>query len=243
MDSTLIHLAGPTSPEVDLVVYPAAGAGPSYYHTWREFAPPGWRLRAVCLPGRGPRFGEPFAASVHEVADLVAEAAAADQRAPVVLFGHSGSSLWALETARRLAPALLATAGCQAPVPGRPIEYPEETDEANRIFTRQQLLALGITEQQVLTELVEVSVPILVADMALSQGWEAPDEPLCCPIVSYFGSDDAVPTDPWNAFTTATASIVTVPGDHNFTRHSPDALLADLSQRISAMLATSGRTS
>jgi surfactin synthase thioesterase subunit len=234
VSTVLSHLSGPADPELELVLFPGAGAGPSSFAGWRDMVPPTWRLRSVCFPGREIRFGEPFAADAGSLAEEIAEAVAAHSRAPIVLAGHSLGALWVLETAGRLPapPRMVATAGCESPVPGRRILTAEASEDDDRRFIRQLLAALGITDDESLEQLVDISVPILRADIALAATWIAPTRPVDCPVVSYFGTEDPMSTLPWSAHTTAGAETVSIEGDHYFFQNAVDVVTADLVGRI-----------
>jgi surfactin synthase thioesterase subunit len=232
VESVLTVLAGPGDPDVDVVVFPGAGAGPSALAGWRAVLPPAWRLSAVCLPGRGVRFGEPFATDPVAVADEVAAVVSRRCGAPVILAGHSLGALWAHETAVRVRPAMLVSAGCEPASPGEPITILDATEQDDRAFIRQLLFALGVTDEETLEELTDISVPILRADIDLARGWRAPTTPLDCPIVSYYGTHDPTPARSWSAHTVATADVVTVPGDHYFFQNSAAEVLADMASRV-----------
>ncbi|MEV5716976.1 alpha/beta fold hydrolase [Amycolatopsis mediterranei] len=230
--SVLVHLAGPDDPGLELVVFPGAGAGPSSVAAWRPMLPEGWRLSAICLPGRGIRFGEPLETDVRVLVD---EAAAAITRlcsAPVVLAGHSLGALWAHQVAFAVRPALLATGGCEPPVFGEPLVMPTFTEEEDRQFMRELLEALGVTDEDTLAELTDISVPIMRADIDLVRGWVVPERTLECPVVSYYGTDEDTRPLPWSGHTAGPADVVTVPGDHYFFQSSASVVLADLSRRI-----------
>lgn len=230
--SVLTHLAGPEDPVLDLVVFPGAGAGPSSVTAWRAVLPDGWRLSAICLPGRGIRFGEPFETDVMVVVDQAATAITRLCTAPVVLAGHSLGALWAHRAAFAVRPALLVTGGCEPPVFGEPLAMPNFTEEEDRRFIHELLAALGVTDEETLTELTEISVPIMRADLDLVRGWVAPRRTLDCPVVSYYGTDEHSPALPWSDHTTAPADVVMVPGDHYFFQNSAADVMADLSRRL-----------
>lgn len=117
-----------------------------------------------------------------------------------MLAGHSVGALWALETALRVPPALLVTAACAPPPPNGTIPTFESTEEDDQEFIRDLLIALGITDEDTLDELVDISVPVLRADIELADRWSAPDVRLDCPIVSFYGAEDPTPAGPWSAF-------------------------------------------
>jgi surfactin synthase thioesterase subunit len=230
--SVLTHLAGPADPVVDLVVFPGAGAGPSSATAWCPVLPEGWRLSAICLPGRGIRFGEPYATDVAAVADQAATAITRLCTAPVVLAGHSLGALWAHQAAFAVRPAMLVTGGCEPPVFGEPLVMADFTEEEDHRFMHDLLVALGVTDEETLTELTEISVPIMRADIDMVRGWVAPRRILDCPVVSYYGTDEGSTPSPWSAHTTARADVVTIPGDHYFFQNSAAVILADLAHRF-----------
>jgi surfactin synthase thioesterase subunit len=230
--SALVHLGGPDDPVLELVMFPGAGAGPSSVAAWRPVLPDGWRLSAVCLPGRGVRFGEPLETDMTAVVDQAAAAIARVCSAPVVLAGHSLGALWAHQAAFAVRPALLATGGCEPPVFGAPLAMPTFTEEEDRLFMRELLGALGVTDEDTLAELTEISVPIMRADIDLVRDWVVPERMLDCPVVSYYGADETTPPLPWSAHTTGPAEVSVLPGDHYFFQSSAAAVMADLSRRL-----------
>jgi surfactin synthase thioesterase subunit len=236
--TVLAHVAGPDEPDVDVVVFPGAGAGPSSVAGWEPVLPTGWRLSAICLPGRGIRFGEPFETDPLAVAESAAAAIERRCSAPTVLIGHSLGALWAQLAAFTVRPALLASAGCEPAVIGEPLAMPEFTEEDDRQFMRELLLSLGVTDDETLVELTEISVPVLRADIDMARGWRAPDRVLDCPIVSYYGTEEGLRALPWTVHTTASADVVTVPGDHYFFQNSAAEVVADLARRLETICRT-----
>ena len=233
--SVLTHLAGPDDPELDVVVFPGAGAGPSSVTSWRAVLPERWRLSAVCLAGRGIRFGEPFETDPMVVVEQAAEAVMRRCSAPVVLVGHSLGALWAHQAAFTVRPVLLASAGCEPAVIGEPLVMPECTEEEDRRFVHELLHTLGVTDEETLKELTEISVPIMRADIDMASGWRAPDRLLDCPVVSYYGTEEGLRAFPWSAHTTATADVVMVPGDHYFFQKSGAEVISDLVDRVATV--------
>jgi surfactin synthase thioesterase subunit len=228
----LARLTGPDDPELDLVVFPGAGAGPSSIIAWRDLVPATWRLSAVCLPGRGTRFGEDAATDPSRIADEVAAALGDPSGRRIVFAGHSIGALWALDTAIRVEPELLVTAACQAPPPNGTVPVYEATEEDDREFIRDLLVALDVTDEDTLDELIEISVPVLRSDIELSERWVAPAVRLSCPIVSYYGTEDGMPAEAWTAYSGQT-DVVKVPGDHYFIQAHADEVVADLVRRLS----------
>ncbi|MFJ1865954.1 thioesterase II family protein [Streptomyces sp. NPDC088097] len=236
----LAMLSGPTAPEVELVVVPGAGDGPTTARTLPAHLPPSWRLSSVCLPGRGHRFDEDLADDPYAVLAAIVDAVDSLGPAPVVLLGHSLGALWALEAGGGLArpPALVATVACAAPAPGGAsgLEGPDDTED--RRFIRGLLMDQGLDDPECLDELVDLTVPVFHADLMLAARWTAPERPvLDCPVVSYFGSRDGLAPAPWTRHTTGPAEAVWLEGGHHVHQEQSAGLLADLSRRAAPYLA------
>ncbi|MGW4213752.1 thioesterase II family protein [Lentzea sp. NPDC004789] len=241
-ENVLTRMAGTDDPDLDVVVFPGAGAGPASVACWRTLLPLRWRLHAVCFPGRGTRFGDPIGT---DPAPLIDEVVTEIQRritAPTVLFGHSLGAFWALEAAAKLNPVALVTAGAYAPTPGEPIPRIVSTHEDDHEFTKALMIANGITDPGIAEQLATACVPIMQGDIALANVWTAPAEPLSCPILSYFGTQEQLPGHTWERHTTAWSEQITIPGDHFFYQTSAFALIDDIASRLEAVQETRLRT-
>lgn len=235
----LVPLSGPADPEVELIMVPGAGDGPTTARTLPPYLPPSWRLSSVCLPGRGHRFDEPLAEDPYAMLDSVVDVLDSLGPAPVVLLGHSLGALWALEAGGRLArpPALVATVACAPPRPGGASGMEEPDDTEDRRFIRGLLMDQGLTDPECLDELVELTVPIFHADLSLAARWAAPGRPvLVCPVVSYYASEDGLAPTPWTWHTTGQAEAVWLEGGHIVHQERSAELLADLSRRAAPYL-------
>jgi surfactin synthase thioesterase subunit len=85
--------------QTTLLCVPFAGAGPSFFHPWRELAAGRWRVTSVELPGRERRILETPYRNVVEAAknsidDIVADLGEGTR---TVLFGHSLGAVLAYE--------------------------------------------------------------------------------------------------------------------------------------------------
>ncbi|SDC96988.1 thioesterase II family protein [Actinokineospora iranica] len=107
-----------------LLCLPHAGGSAAAFRSWADLLPLTVELVAVEPPGRGDRFGEPFAAGVDDVLDGVLTGLAALPRKPLAVFGHSLGALLALRVCRELrrrssmsgqGPAALLVSSCPAP--------------------------------------------------------------------------------------------------------------------------------
>lgn len=228
-----------------IVCCPHSGGSATYFRPWQEQAPDGIAVLAVQYPGRHERLGEPFARSVHEIADALAAELEADARAGthtnagaqptgLVLFGHSMGASVAFEAARRLARAGVPVAGLIAsshtaptvPVTSTIHQLPDDA-------MWDELAAFGGTEPEVLemAELREVFSPVIRADLTISAEYLEPDaaDSIDLPLIGIAGSDDAIaPADEmrdWAKVTTGPFELRTYPGDHFYLdEHAPEIL-------------------
>jgi surfactin synthase thioesterase subunit len=236
--SWLLPLTSPEHTVVDLVAFPGAGAGPHFYQEWRRVMPPGWRLNAVCLPGRGSRFGEPFATDMRALArDLgarIAEERSARPGTPLVLFGHSMGALVALEVAAMLRPALLAVAGCAPPASERRAVYGANAEADLAEAVRDLVGSLGVPDPGLFEELVALSTPILAADLVLLDGYRPADFTVDCDILAMYGEDDLILPESWQQSTSLGAAEEVHAGGHFFIQHAAADAIAALVRRLPA---------
>ncbi|MFC4502415.1 MULTISPECIES: thioesterase II family protein [Streptomyces] len=231
MTRTLTLLHDPADPELDLVVMPFGGGGPTAFLPWTRRIRPSWRLSAVCLPGRGARFTEPFhtdaQAAAQEVAAAIRSSRLRSSPRPLVLFGHSLGALLARDVAALVPAELLCVAGCSPPTDRGRSGFEAEPEHVVREFTR----SLGLADPGMLEEVVTLTTPVFRADLALYDGYRAPATPLACDVVAYYGDRDDVPAQAWSRHTTGRAAVVRLPGDHYFVQRAPGPLVADLERR------------
>ena len=229
-----------------LFCLPCAGGGASMYRTWESHLPGAVELCPVQLPGREERFREPALTSLIAISRAVSREMAPFLDDPFAIFGHSMGALLSFEIARSLrqsrAPApsalfLSAYGSPQAPRSEPLYELPDAQfiDEMRR---------LQGTPEAVLQhdELLAFVLPILRADFQACDTYRFTAEPpLDCPLFVYGGSDDHAigvhDLDGWRAQTSATFERRVLPGHHFFIQSQKTALLADIGQRLSELLA------
>ncbi len=91
-------LAAPVTKQ--LVVFPHAGAGASFYQHWRDFLPDETDLFIVQYPGREEAQDEPsWETSTQAISTCVNALRSSLGIAPIVIFGHSMGTLLALQVA------------------------------------------------------------------------------------------------------------------------------------------------
>ncbi|WP_237907673.1 thioesterase II family protein [Azospirillum brasilense] len=214
-----------SAPLRSLVCFPYAGAGAAVFRDWASAVDSDTELLAVRLPGRESRIGEP---PLHRVEDavpaLMAALAPLDDR-PLILFGHSLGATLAYATARALVarghpPAVLAVSGRRAPHLASRRPPVQGLDDAAFL---SRLAALGGTPPEVLAcdDLMELMLPMLRADFAMSDAFLEPGPPpLPVPILAFAGAEDEEATEAevagWERLAGAGFSLRTLPGGHFF---------------------------
>ena len=185
---------------------------------------------------------------LEDVCPLLADMLAGVLERPFALFGHSMGAMvaygLALELAARggPAPTMLIVSARQAP--HLPSRHPPVHDLPDAEF-RQWLRRLGGTPPEVFDddELMELVVPLLRADAALSESVRMPNPPpkVGCPVVALGASDDPeVELDAlaqWCAITKEEFTLRLFTGGHFYFDRNSGALLAT----IADMLMSAGR--
>ena len=236
-----------------LFAFPYAGGGPQAFRTWPQHLPDSVELYCAQLPGRGSRVSEiPFDRVPLLVHALDTEIRPLLDR-PFAFYGHSMGGLVAFELARALRrqgsalPSHLFVSACFAPQ--NPDPFP-----MHHLPDQEFLAALhelnGIPGEVLdLPELVQLLLPTLRADCALTETYRYTSEPpLACPVLAFGGTDDPLLTQSdlaaWNVHTSKGFSLRMLPGDHFFLRSSESLLLAAISRALQeqASLASAARS-
>jgi medium-chain acyl-[acyl-carrier-protein] hydrolase len=209
-----------------LVCLAHAGGGGSVLRPWSVRMPAGVELCAVQLPGREARFGEPAITRMRPLVAALAEGLAPELDRPFALFGHSLGALLAYELARclrdtdRPGPVHLFASGSAAPHARPPRTPVHALPEAEFIA---ELRRRGGTPPAVLehAELMQLLLPTLRADFAVSDTYEfTPGPPLACPVTAFGGAEDASVAPPeverWREVTSGPFAGRVLPGGHFF---------------------------
>ncbi|WP_235031721.1 thioesterase II family protein [Actinacidiphila yanglinensis] len=209
-----------------LLCVPFAGAGPSFFHPWRELAGDRWRVVPVELPGRERRFLEtPYRnvveAAKNSVDDIVAELGAG---ARTVLFGHSLGAVLAYELVHLLGTRdvrveRLVVSGSPGPWTQRERRATGLPDE--EFLARVEEFAGFRHEALDHPEMRELILPVLQADCEMHENYvPSTDDPVSVPICSLRGSSDGlVSADQgreWRHATTGGFGYAEFPGDHMY---------------------------
>lgn len=209
-----------------LLCVPFAGAGPSFFHPWREQAAGRWRLVPVELPGRERRILETPYRNVVEAAknEVDGIAAALGEGTRTVLFGHSLGAVLAYELAHLLCTRdvrveRLVVSGSPGPWTQR--ERRATGLEDDEFLARVEEFAGFRHEALDHPEMRELILPVLRADCEMHENYvPSIDEPLSVPICSIRGSADglvsAEQAREWRRATTGEFSCAEFPGDHMY---------------------------
>ncbi|MET8036710.1 alpha/beta fold hydrolase [Streptomyces sp. NPDC005345] len=246
-------MSGPRTQQEDpeqatLLCVPFAGAGPSFFHPWRELSAGRWRVTSVELPGRERRILDTPYRNVVEAAkgsidDIVADLG---EGTSTVLFGHSLGAVLAYELAH-----LLPTRGVHVErlvVSGSPGPW-----------TQRERRATGLPDEEFLArveefagfrhealdhpEMRELILPVLQADCEMHENYvPSTDTPLAVPVCSLRGAWDGLVTAAearqWQDATTAGFTYAEFPGDHMYlVDHGRDIL-----DTITAQSGSDGRS-
>jgi medium-chain acyl-[acyl-carrier-protein] hydrolase len=234
-----------------LICLPYAGGGAHAYRIWETKLAPSIEVGAVELPGRGRRFSEKAHQQLSTLLPPLVEAIGSvlDGR-PFALFGHSMGALLAFEVAHRLhragarLPSILFLSASGTRVRDDNIHtLPDDRFVA-------KLRSYSGTTGEIIDdpEMVEVFVPILRADFALSMASsdQRTTDPLPIPIEALGGADDPhVPVSDlssWAARTTSQFRSTVFSGGHFYQREQQDAVFALVRSRLKATAANSAVT-
>jgi len=230
-----------------LLLIPHAGGGASAFRGWADALPPEVEVCPVQLPGRENRMREP---AFDRLAPLVEALAGALERwrdLPYAVLGHSNGALIGFELARHArrtgvpGPVHLFASGRRAP------DLPARTRDVHQLPQAElvaELAELGGMPREVLEhpELMALIVPLLRADMALTETYEHRDEPpLEAPITALAGTDDAkVPledAEAWGRHTSGGFRLHAFPGDHFYLYARREPVIAALLPQLRPLLA------
>lgn len=217
----------PAGERTTLLCVPFAGAGPSFFHPWRELAGDRWRVTSVELPGKERRILEEPYRDVTEAAkgsvdDIVADLG---EGARTVLFGHSLGAVLAYELvplliARGIRVERLVVSGSPGPWTQRERRAAGLPDE--EFLARVEEFAGFRHEALDHPEMRELILPVLQADCAMHESYvPSTGDPVAVPVCSLRGADDGLVTaDEARQWRDATTSDVFTyrefPGDHMY---------------------------
>ncbi|WP_043264388.1 alpha/beta fold hydrolase [Streptomyces sp. CT34] len=236
------HAPGAAPPRHQLVCFPYAGGGASFYRPWRDELPPDIDLLAVQYPGREERIDDPLIDDMGELAELLAAELAPLLDLPFTFFGHSMGAAVGYEITRRWAESGF-------PVPDRLIvssQFAPPRIHAGDLLRHDdegvldELVRLGGVPGSVREspELVQLIVSVVRNDYQVLDscrfGADAPA--LDLPVTAFCGADDpaVTPRDirEWAAFTRAGFTERIFDGGHFYPRERLSETVAAVSELL-----------
>ncbi len=179
-----------------LFCFPYAGAGAAIFRTWSGRLPDHVEVCPVQFPGRGTRLMEKPFTQLLPLVETLAQVLIPLLDKPFAFFGHSLGALVGFELARQIRsqsgvqPVRLFVSAARAPqVPHR--DRPTYALPEGEFL--EELRRLNGTPGELLenAELMQIMIPILRADFAVSQTYVyAAEPPLACGISSFGGVQD-----------------------------------------------------
>jgi medium-chain acyl-[acyl-carrier-protein] hydrolase len=236
-----------------LVCLPYSGGRAAAFRGLAAQLPGDVELCAIELPGHGRRLPEVPFTRLGPLAEQVTDVLAERVRQPFVLLGYSMGALLGFEVTRELArrgwpgPSALFVAAANAP--HLPLAGPPVHDLPQTALVERLVLLDGSRNALLQNEeLVDVMLPVLRADLAITETYAyQPGQPLGCPVAAFGGSaDPSVPRpglEAWRDQTTGDFSVTILAGGHFFL-HSSRALFAQaLTAELERLMDSPGRRS
>ena len=179
-----------------LFCFPYAGGSATIYDGWAAALPADIEVLAVQYPGRGNRFREPLIGSCRDLVAALLPQIRPLLGKPFAFFGHSNGGLVSYELARALQQVGISQQVHHFISAHRAIHLPRSGRIMHGLpdaeFVRE-LASLGGTPQELLAsqELLELFLPVLRADFALSETYVFPGgAPLRTNMSVLYGSED-----------------------------------------------------
>lgn len=231
---------------VGLYCFAHSGGSAGEFARWADELPEA-EVRAVQLPGRGSRIGEPVLNSMQSL--VTALLANIDFGGRFAFFGHSLGALVAYEVARRLRdhgrtqPERLFLSACPAP------HLPRTLPPIHQLGDQELLAAITVTYGTLPAALKEdpelLGLMMLAhrADFRIVETYQhLPGAPLGIPLHIVTGTEDRFTAEQmtaWSAHSRVPVDLHSLPGGHFYLRAQRTALLAYLRARLTDTTRTS----
>ena len=238
-----VYKASPAA-SLRLFCFPYAGSSASAFQSLAAALPLEIEVCGFEYPGRGTRAKEKPAASLLHVVQELASCFDAFLDKPFAFFGYSMGALICYELARVLThhkrqPEHVFLAAVGAPRSTKPRALSRLPDAQ----FLEELKKLNGIPSELLNDaaLLALALPVLRADFALCEGYEAQEEePLRCPLTVLGGQHDGhVPLsslEAWSSYAGSSFSSRILPGGHFFLRTAQAAVVSTLLEELRPLL-------
>ncbi len=228
---------------VRLYCLPFAGGSATVYRDWGAILGSRYPVVPVDLPGHGRRVREPLCGSLDALAELlVTELSEEMGSGSYAIFGHSLGGLLAFQMGHELArrrlplPVRLFISAARSPAEPHPCLLHELSDAA--LVDALIRLAGDVPSIDGHRELIEFMLPVLRADLRLSETWPGPSAPpLRVPVSLLSGANDwlAPPAQvaSWRRYFDSEVAVHSYPGGHFYLGTESTALLRDIGRALS----------
>jgi medium-chain acyl-[acyl-carrier-protein] hydrolase len=226
---------------VRLFCFPYAGGSEIAFRTWQQNLPEAIEVLPIQLPGRGARIKEPPLTRLVPLAQALTQSLRPEMDLPFVLFGHSLGGLIAFELARQLRreggplPVHLFISAKCCPKDVDDLWAGETPDnELIQILRRYEGTPSEVLEN---AELMQFLLPVIRADMELSNTYVCDSEPpLPCPITVFGGLEDQRSgrkcLEGWQDYTAGRFTLRMFPAGHFFLRTWERSVLEAISREL-----------
>jgi surfactin synthase thioesterase subunit len=232
-----------------LFLFPHAGSGGAIYRNWDALLPQDFAHQIVSLPGREKRTGEPAFTEIEPLVEALHEAVLEelDDR-PYAFFGHCLGAQLAYRVAVGMkrdgdrGPVLIGASGWA------PEGFAQSTYEQSQMPEPdliEWMKTLGSFPDDVYgdTEVMDMIIPVLRADLAVCATYVDDCGEVTCPIVSYSGRSDPLMSSgamaSWRPRTPSYLGNSEFAGDHFYidNREHAVAVISDLTRHLQRALA------
>ncbi|MFD9725377.1 thioesterase II family protein [Streptomyces sp. NPDC059072] len=226
-----------------------AGGSAAGYMPLAQAFPPGWRLRAIDLPGRGAASHQPHCRDAAEAVELLKPAILAEVTGPYAVFGHSMGALIGYELVRELERAGLPPVWLGVSAMPAPKLACARFSERRDLWSAEQLIGfmrkLGGTPEELLTDpdTADWMVGILRGDLHLVDTYEyAEGPPVTVPMSVFMGVEDELSTpeliDDWQSYCTRPVRFHYLPGDHFYLFEQAESLARYMAEDMAEVTET-----
>lgn len=234
----------PAVPRATLVLLPHAGGSAQGYGDWAHWFPMDVRVVAAQYPGRGPRYGEPPAIRIEDLAEPLTDVLCGLD-GPLHVFGHSLGALLGFEVCWRLElcgrpPAAFYPSAASAPHVHRP--GPRDPGDLNDAALLGELKERGGMPADVLEhpDVLDLVIESCRTDMAITHHYRygAERRLLDCPVIAFGGlTDAAVPCEDvgrWPEVSTGPSEVHLLSGGHFYLHDHMATVTATVRDRLRA---------